>query len=170
MIAALLESMYGFRFVTWHGPDFSVHPCCFPALVLRHSFHGKGFPVKRMGQQTLERFHFPPSAFLCCLDDTHLEPTHTLVSGIPINGIPFILPMGNRTSIRSCLSRCVCCHLLCFLLGLSNFLVLKDQMDVGPLSRRMMLSSDAILICPITGQPSLFPSSCTRRSIGLPCS
>jgi hypothetical protein len=40
---------------------------------------------------------------------------------------------------------------------------MKDQMEVGPLSRRALA-----LICSITEQHLLSPSSCFRRSIGIP--
>ena len=44
-------------------------------------------------------------------------------------------------------------------------------MEVCPLSREIMLSvrSDAISILSITDRRSLFPSSCARLPIGLPC-
>ncbi len=56
---------------------------------------------------------------------------------------------------------------ICFasFLGLPNFLVMKDQMEVGPLSRRALA-----LICSITEQRLLSPSSYFRRSIGFPYS
>ncbi len=45
---------------------------------------------------------------------------------------------------------------------------MKDQMEVCPLSRGVMLPYGATPINPITGLPSLFPSSLSRRSLGLP--
>src|SRR5258708_39958195 len=50
------------------------------ALVFRHSSDGQRFATKRVGQQALQGFHLVPLAFLCCLDDTRLEPTHPRVA------------------------------------------------------------------------------------------
>src|SRR6266566_8856998 len=115
MIPLLAQFLYGFRFLTWHGPDFSIHAWRFSPLVFRHSSYGKCFATKRASQDPLQGFHLAPFLFFRRLDDTHLEPTHVLVSCIPVDGIPVRFHVGNRTSIRSCLSRGVCRHLPCFL-------------------------------------------------------
>src|SRR5262249_14523374 len=52
--------------------------------------------------------------------------------------------------------------------GWPNSLVMPDQMDVGPLSRWVMLPVGATPIHPITGWPLLLPSSHARTPIGLP--
>jgi len=57
-----------------------------------------------MGQQMLQYFYFVPSACLCRLDDTRLEPTDVLID-FSVN-----LFVGDRTS-----QRFRCCHLLCLL-------------------------------------------------------
>jgi hypothetical protein len=59
---------------------------------------------------------------------------------------------------------------ICFssLIGWSSPLVMKDQMEVCPLSRGIMSPFGSIPIRPITGRPSLSPSSFTRNSISLP--
>src|SRR5215471_17360099 len=54
--------------------------------------------------------------------------------------------------------------------GWPNSLVMQDQMDVSALSRRVISPVGATLIHPITGWPSLLPSSHSRTSIGLPYS
>ena len=46
--------------------------------------------------------------------------------------------------------------------GLSNSLVMKDQMEVSPLARGVMLESASTPIRFITKRPLLFPSSSTR--------
>lgn len=46
---------------------------------------------------------------------------------------------------------------------------MKDQMEVSPLARGMMLAVAATPIRFITKRLSLFPSSFTRTSIGSPC-
>jgi hypothetical protein len=50
-----------------------------------------------------------------------------------------------------------------------NSLVMQDQMDVSPLSRGVILPVGTTPIHPITGWPSLFPSSSSRTSVGSPC-
>jgi hypothetical protein len=40
-----------------------------------------------MGQQTRQRSHLAPSAFLRCLRDTHLESTNVAINGGPVNGL-----------------------------------------------------------------------------------
>src|SRR3712207_7324715 len=54
------------------------------ALIFRHSPHGKRFAAKRVGEQALQGFNLTPSAFLSCLHDTRLEPTHVLVDVLPV--------------------------------------------------------------------------------------
>src|SRR6266699_4067882 len=46
---------------------------------------------------------------------------------------------------------------------------MNHPMDVGPLSRGVMLPCGATPICPMTGQPSLLPSSCARTPVGTSC-
>jgi hypothetical protein len=53
--------------------------------------------------------------------------------------------------------------------GWPNSLVRQDQMDVGPLSRGVMLPVGVTHIHSITEWPLLLPSSPSRTSIGLPC-
>src|SRR5438132_14282416 len=48
-------------------------------------------------------------------------------------------------------------------------LVTKDQREVCTLAGGVMLTDDATPIRPITGRPSLAPSSLTRRPIGFSC-
>src|SRR5713101_8197954 len=49
-----------------------------------------------------------------------------------------------------------------------SFLVMKDQMDVCPLARGVMLRGRSTPIHPITAWPSLLPSSSSRTPFGLP--
>jgi hypothetical protein len=102
-------------------------------LVFGHSSDGESFAAERVGQQALEGFHLSPLVFLCCLDDTRLEPTHIAVDCMPINVMPSFDNLEGRTS------RKVCCHLLVSFVGLLGFLAMKDQMEVCPLSREAML-------------------------------
>jgi hypothetical protein len=81
MISSLLERLYSVCLLFWRIPDLSVDSRRIFALVFRHSSYGKNFPAERVGEQMLQGFHFAPSAFLCCLDDTRLEPTHIAVNG-----------------------------------------------------------------------------------------
>jgi hypothetical protein len=77
-----------------------------------------------------------------------------------------------RTVIRSesapvSVATAVICFLSCG--GWPRSLVMKDQMDVCPLSRGVMLRHRSTPIHPITGWRSLLPSSLSRTPIGLPC-
>jgi hypothetical protein len=119
-----------------------------------------------VGQQALESFHFPSFAFLLCLHNTRLEPPHFSVDFLPVNGIPVLLVVGNRTSMVFCFQWFRCRHLLVSFGGSSNSLVMKDRMEVCSLSRGVILSGDATPVCPITGQLSLFPSSFARHPMG----
>jgi hypothetical protein len=59
-------------------------------------------------------------------------------------------------------------HLLPLLWRWTSFLVTRDHAEVCPLSRGMMLSSDATPIRPITGRRSLSPLSSARIANSLP--
>ena len=89
------------------------------ALILRHSLDGNGLAAERVGQQVLQGFDLAPSAFLRCLHDTGLEPTHVAVGGRPVDGVPAFLGVGGRTSSRMVSGvtrlRRVCRHLLSLL-------------------------------------------------------
>ena len=56
---------------------------------------------------------------------------------------------------------------ICFtsLVGYSNALAPKDQREVCPLSRGVMFDCSATPIRPVTGRPSLSPSSCADHTI-----
>ena len=127
--------------------------------------HGQGFAAERVGEQSLQGFHLAPPARLYCLHDTRLEPTH------------------HRG--RPCASQMACQSIACVgephqqdklpssalppVVGWPNSLVMRDPMEVCPLSRGVMSLRRATPIRPITGRPSLSPSSSTRRPIGAPC-
>src|SRR5216683_2438139 len=125
MIPPTVERLYCRCFLLRGVPGFPVHPRCSPPVVFRHSFDGKGFAAKRVGQQTLQGFHLAPSAFLRCLHDTRLEPTDLLVSFLPVNGMPV------HAWVRGCTRRCAGAglvdeprysfrHLLCLLSRLTK--------------------------------------------------
>jgi len=75
-----------------------------------------------------------------------------------------------RHPVGECTSS-VATAVICFLSsgGWPNSLVMQDQMDVSQLSRGVMLPVGATPLHPITGWPSLLPSSSSRTSIGSPC-
>src|SRR5712691_2376304 len=52
--------------------------------------------------------------------------------------------------------------------GWPRSLVMQDQMDVSPLARGVMLPVGSTPIHPITGWPSLLPSSHSRTPLSLP--
>jgi hypothetical protein len=84
---------------------------------------------------------------------------------LPIDSVPVHLVVGERTS-----RLCHCRHLLFSFAGWSGSLMMKDQMEVGSLSRGVMLSLDSTPIQSVTGWRWLSPSSFTRTSIGKLCS
>jgi hypothetical protein len=86
MVLPLPECVDRVQFLLRSVPEHLIHSWGVFALVFRHSSHGKRFAAKRMGQQTLQGFHLAPSAFLSCLDDTGLKPTHSLVGFLPVDG------------------------------------------------------------------------------------
>ncbi len=92
-------------------PEHLIHPGRVLALVLRHSSHGERFAAERVGEQMLQGARLVPSPFLRRLHDPCLEPTHVLVDGPPVDGVPAVGFVGNRTNRFSC----VCRHLPCFL-------------------------------------------------------
>ena len=79
MIVLLPQRIDTIELLLGGRPSHLVDSRCVFALVLCHSLHGKGFAAERVGQQMLKRFDFSPSAFLRCLHDTGLEPTHGAV-------------------------------------------------------------------------------------------
>src|SRR5215469_1096488 len=88
MISSLFERGYGRCFLLRSVPDYLVYSWGSSTIVSCHSSHGKSFAAVRVGQQTGPRFHLAPPAFLRCLHDTRLEPTHVAVNGLPINVVP----------------------------------------------------------------------------------
>ena len=90
------------------APDFPVHARRSFALIVRHPFHGQGFAGKRAGQQPLQGFHLAPTLFLCCLDDTRLQPADLSFTLRPVN----LLPCGRLAG--GCTRRCsmFICHFL----------------------------------------------------------
>src|SRR6266498_1313584 len=122
-----------------------IHPRSPFALVFRHPFHRHDLGSKRVGQQTLKGSHLSPSASLCRLHDTRLEPTHNRVGLLPVDGVPVHFVVGDRTS--RC---CPCCHLLCLL---NRFTTLsrdaRPPWEVSPLSRGVMWSCAQPLSTPL---------------------
>src|SRR5438445_3573926 len=88
LIAPTLEFMYGLCLLFWCVPNFLVHARGFLAIVFRHSSNGENLAAVRVGQQVLQGLHLAPSAFLCCLRDTHLESANVAVNGLPVDGVP----------------------------------------------------------------------------------
>jgi len=71
--------------------------------------------TKRVGQQVLQGLDLAPSALLCCLHDTGLEPPHIAFDVMPAYGMPFSCFVGGCT--RRTLRPSVWvggCSLICF--------------------------------------------------------
>src|SRR5260370_14981527 len=109
MIPSLPERGYGRCFLLGSVPNHLVYSWGSTTFVFRHSSHGKSLAAVRVGQQTLQGFDLAPSAFLRCLHNTRLEPTHVAVNGLPVNVMP-----SCHTVVGSCTSL-FDRHLLCLL-------------------------------------------------------
>jgi site-specific DNA recombinase len=162
LVAALLQAVYRLPLISRSGPGDLIHAGGALALVLGHSSDGQSVAAERVGQQVLQGLHLAPPAFLRCLHDTRLEPTHVLVGGTPVNVVPILGLVGSCTS-RVCLYR----HLLCFL----NRLAMLSRED-RPEGSQLAFAPDhaATRIRPITVRPSLSPSSSPRTAVGRLCS
>ena len=119
MIVPLSQRVDGVALLLWSVPDHPIHSWGVFALVFCDSSDGKGFAAERVSQQTLQGFHLVPFAFLSCLDDSSLQPTHIAMNFLPIDGVPVHYAVEGRTSsvyFRDFCRRGFCRHLL-FLLG-----------------------------------------------------
>src|SRR2546425_1356980 len=99
VIPTLAQWVYGGGLLFRRVPQDAVYtggPC---ALVFRHPFDRQDCGRKRVGEQTLESLHCPPSASLCRLHETCLEPTHQGVGVVPVDGVPGHFPVGDRTGL-----------------------------------------------------------------------
>jgi hypothetical protein len=102
------------------------------------------------------------------LHDTGLEPAHDPIGASPVNGVPVCRVVGDRTS-TPCRLRGRCCrHLLCLLSRLLR--CSRDERPDGSLPAFAWghVASGATPLPPMTGGPSLVPSSSTRSAIGGP--
>src|SRR5712692_1127268 len=124
-------------------PPVAVHPWGVLPLIVRHALDGNGLAAVRVGQQVLQGFDLAPSAFLRCLHDTGLEPTHVVVGGRPGDGVPAFLGVGGGTSSRMVSGvpplRRVCRHVLSLL---SRFA--KRSRDERPEGSRLACARDPV--------------------------
>ena len=88
MISPLPERVDGIDLLVWSIPDNHVYPWSMFALVFRHSSYSKCFAAKRVSQEPLQGLPLAPSLFLSRLDDACLKPTHVVIGGLPVNGMP----------------------------------------------------------------------------------
>ncbi len=105
VIPAPLQPAQCFVFRRRSAPYFPVHSRRAFALIVCHSFHGQGFAGKRAGQQPLQSFDFAPTLFLCCLDDTRLQPSDVSFTLSPVN----LFPSGDVAG--GCTRGLLCVHL-----------------------------------------------------------
>ncbi len=98
LVAMLSKIVYSSYFLHRFRPGFPIYPRCPFTLVFRHSFYSQGFAAKLAGQQSLQDFHFAPSAFLSCLHNACLQPFHIPVYLLPVYGMPPFSRMRGRTS------------------------------------------------------------------------
>ena len=112
-----------------------IHTRCSFTFVFGHSFNSKSFCCKRAYKKILKGFNLVPSSFLCCFDDTSLEPTNRFMAFGPVDGGPCQCSAGKCTYDRIC-------HVFCFLSKrLSNDLVIRDLREVCSLSGKRMFHS-----------------------------
>jgi len=98
VIAPWLHLMYGHAFALWIFPGDVIDSWGVLALVFCHSSHSKSFAAERVGQQVLQDLSLMPLAFLRCLDDTGLQPSHSLMDRFPWDGMPVCRGVGGSTS------------------------------------------------------------------------
>jgi hypothetical protein len=97
-VASLLHLVYGHSFAFRVLPENFINARSVLALVFCHSSHGKSLAAKRVGQQVLQGMDLVPLAFLRCLNDTRLQPTHRLIDGVPVDGMPVRREVRDSTS------------------------------------------------------------------------
>ena len=115
----------------------------------------------------------PHRPCLCRLHDTRLEPTHDAVGLVPVDAVPGLtargkphqqllsVPRGVGTSApSSALPPWSVCHALS---------CRKTRGKSARLRAGVLLPVGALPIRPITGRPSLAPSSSTRSAVRDPC-
>ena len=145
----------GFARLLPSTPDVSL------ALIVRHPFHGQGFAGKRAGQQPLQGFHLAPAAFLCCLDDTRLQPADAAFTLSPVNLVPRCRLAGG------CTRGFIRVHLR---FPPAKVLRVFSSRTTRWKSARLHGGDDvATPIRSITERPSLFPASSARHPVSVPC-
>src|SRR6266571_1332923 len=148
-VPSLLQLVYGHSFALRVIPEDFIDSRSVLALVLCHSPHGKGLAAERVGQQVLQGLHLVPLTGLRCLNDTCLQPTHSLIDRLPWDGMPVCGDVGDSTSrrFRRHLHR-----------PLYRFLkVSRSSTPQGSLPA-CASGNVAPRIRPVTGRPSLFPT------------
>src|SRR5262249_14658941 len=147
-----------FPFTFRRCPSFLVNTRSVLTLIFCHSSNSKGFAAQRVGQQMLQSFYFAPPTFLCRLHDTQLQPMHVFINSLPVDTVPAINAVGNRTSRFNSSYR----HFLCFL-----YRFYKLSRDERPArSQPAFASSDVATHIPlITRRRSLALASFTRIAI-----
>lgn len=158
----LLERVCRRKFLRRAIPDDSINTRRAFALVFGHSSHRERFGAERVGQQVLQGFDFALPAGLCGLHNTRLEPTHGARDLGPVDPVPVGRRVGGRTSRWS--SR----HLPCLLSRLAKLSCGERPEGSQPAFTEGDVARGSTLICVITTQPSLAPSSCTPCPIGVP--
>lgn len=155
--------VHGARFLLRGLPADAIDPRGLVPVVFRHPFDGKGFAAERVGEQMLQGTYLTPSSRLHRLHHTRLEPPHRAVHGVPIDGMPCGAVVGKCTSpcrhgrhLPSLLKRCA---------KLSG-----DERPDGRLPAFAWgdVASGSTPIPPVTGGPSLLPSSLARISMRAP--
>lgn len=138
-------------------------PSTFPAI-LCNSSDSNCSATKRVSQYPLQGFDLAMFTFSCCLYDTRLQSPHFPIALTPVDTVPES-PLSKDAPLQV-----VACSVICFsfLEDYSNSLVMKDPVEVCPLSRRVMLPGST-LIRSITDWHSLFPPSFTRTANSIPC-
>ena len=164
---ASAQAVYCLSFDSGAVPDDAVDAGRLPPFVRSHSSNGQALGRPRAGQQMLQGFHLVPPAFLHCLCDPTLQPSHGATDQRPIGLVPHRRVVSGRTS-RSCplLSH----PRMISSLSRNGTPVGRGHAFSGTVAGpefRAESSSDSIR--PVTGRHSLLPTSYDRRSMGLPC-
>lgn len=145
-------------------PDDSVNARSFSSLISNNPFDRQCFCGERVRQQSLQGFYPSPIAFPRSLRDAELKSFNLFFAVFPIdrNLTHERVQRGVNPSLRvitgSPLFKVSSC-----------LLAMKNLLEVGTLSRRVMSLFGSTPIPPITGDPSLFPDSSTHSGIDASC-
>lgn len=148
-------------------PNFVMSPDFYAACASQLNFSEALFIHKQPEEYPISVVH-GFEVFLLCLYNTRLKPPHFSVHLVPVNGVPVLRVVENRTSMGFCFQILGCCHLLVSFGGCSNF-----SCDERPHGSLLAFARDDVVfgsipISLITREHSLSPCSFPHNPMGFP--